>query len=504
MTNPTMRAADPTNLSGRRPVPPSAQRVFPQGFLWGASTAAYQIEGAADLAGRGTSIWDTFCRAPGRVRGGATGDVACDHYHRLDEDLDLMSWLGLGAYRFSISWPRWMPSGNGPVSPRGADFYDRLVDGLLARGIQPWATLYHWDLPQSLQDAGGWAARDTAHRFAEYADSVCARLGDRVRGFLTINEPLCAAYLGYAGGGHAPGVQDDVAALRTVHHLLLGHGEAVAALRLRGTAALVGIALNILPVEPLTTRDSDREAARRIDGLANRVFLDPLFRGDYPVDVIADLSDITDFSHIRGGDLQIISTPLDILGENYYSRLVVADRDTPEAIPFQERAEARLTTFPAAPDGWRPRSPWPGARDVVIADRGAPSTTMEMEISPQCLPDVLLRLVSDYDCPPLLITENGAAFPDTIVDTEDETLILDDDRTDYLHEHLRACLDVIDEGVDLRGYFVWSLMDNFEWDWGYAQRFGIFYVDYDTQRRIPKHSAHYLRRVIGENALRQR
>ncbi|MDQ1287914.1 MAG: beta-glucosidase [Actinomycetota bacterium] len=499
---------------------------FPKGFLWGAATAAYQVEGATDADGRGPSIWDTFSQLPGRIADGTTGDVACDHYHRVDDDLDLLSWLGVGSYRFSISWSRWMPAGSGHLAPRGADFYDRLVDGLLARGIQPWATLCHWDLPQALQDAGGWAERDTAHRFAEYTASVARRLGDRVRGFFTLDDPFSSAFLGYAGGTHAPGVQDDAAAVRAVHHLLLGHGEALTALRRNGTAATLGIALTVSPVEPLTHSEEDHEAARRVDGLVNRLFLDPLLRGDYPVDVVADLSHLTDFSHLRDGDLQVISTPMDALGVTYRGRHVVAAAGTPSSRPLPDDVSTRAKRVaPAAPvarvapDGWSPRSPWPGARDVVFAGGGAPTTFPGAEVAPRGLPDVLFRLVSDYGCPPLYLTGSEVAVSDT---TRIDGGGIDgggidgggidgggidgsgDARTECLADHLRASLEVIAEGVDLRGYFTWSLMDNFEWDWGYSQRLGIFSVDRDTGRRIPRQSAHFLRGVIGNNALRQR
>lgn len=503
MTSPTVPAspAAPGPAGGAGAVGAGARRPFPAGFVWGAATAAYQVEGAVTAGGRTPSIWDTFSHTPGRVLGGATGDVACDHYHRLDDDLDLLAWLGVGAYRFSVSWTRWMPEGRGPVSAEGAGFYDRLVDGLLSRGIQPWATLYHWDLPQVLQDAGGWPERDTAHRFAEYADSVGSRLGDRVEAFLTLNEPWCSAFLGYASGLHAPGVQDDAAAVRAVHHLLLGHGEAVTALRLHHHPARLGIALNVYPVEPLTSTEEDRDAARRIDGLANRIVLDPLLRGDYPVDVVADLSSVTDFGHVRDGDLAVISAPLDLLGENYYNPHVVAASNV---VASPGGGAAQL----GAPEGWRAGSPWVGARDVRFARRGGPLTTMGWEVVPQGLPDVLLRLAHDYDCPPLYVTENGSAFADVVTgDAEGPdgaVSVVDPHRAAYLESHLDACLDAIGEGVDLRGYFAWSFLDNFEWAWGYAQRFGLVYVDYGTQRRIPKSSAHYLRDVIRENALRRR
>lgn len=481
--------------------PTAAGRRFPPDFVWGAATSAYQVEGATHVGDRSPSIWDAFVHTPGRILGEATGDIACDHFHRLDDDLDLLSWLGARGYRFSISWPRWQPHGCGHPSPGGVAFYDRLVDGLLARGIQPWVTLYHWDLPQELQESGGWAERDTAYRFAEYANSVGQRLGDRVAAFLTLNEPWCSAFLGYAAGVHAPGVQDDVTAIRAAHHLLLAHGEAVAALRRHGGPARVGIALNLHPVQPSLPGDEDCEAVRRIDGLANRIFLDPLLRGSYPADVVADLSSVTDFAHVRDNDLKIIGAPLDLLGENYYRPYRVTAPGTPQAATAATWVQAEARHWGEAPDGWRPASPWVNARDIVFTHRDTPLTAMGWEVEPSGLTDLLLRLATDYDCPPLYVTENGAAFDDDPARTSADGTIQDAERTDYLAGHLTACHRAITEGVDLRGYFAWSLLDNFEWAWGYESRFGIVAVDYATQRRTPKASAHYLRHVIRNNAL---
>ena len=466
----------------------------PDGFVLGVATAAAQIEGAADEDGKGPSIWDTFARVPGAVLGGNTPDVACDHYHRWRSDLDLLSWLGVDAYRFSISWPRWQPGGSGATNAAGVGFYDQLVDGLLERGIQPWATLYHWDLPRELEDAGGWAVRATAERFADYAASVGDVLGDRLAGIATLNEPWCSAFLGYAGGVHAPGAMDDARAVAAVHHLLLGHGLAVDALRARTTAgatpAQLGIVLNVYPVEPATDDPADADAARRIDGIANRIFLDPLLRGAYPDDVRADLADVSDFSHVRDGDLEVISRPLDFLGENYYSPYVVrgpsADVDEASRRAGDHTGGSSRTT----------RSPWPGARDVVFADRGRPRTLMGWEVEPAGLRRVLDRLVA-YGAPALYVTENGAAYEDEVADGA----VHDADRTAYVRDHLGVALQARADGLDVRGYFLWSLMDNFEWSWGYSRRFGAVRVDYETQERIPKDSAHWYREVARTRQL---
>ncbi|MDQ1294052.1 MAG: beta-glucosidase [Actinomycetota bacterium] len=455
-----------------------ARRSFPSDFLWGAATAAYQIEGAFDEDGRGQSIWDTFSRTPGRVLEGHSGDVACDHYHRWKTDLDLLSWMGVGAYRFSVAWPRWQPAGSGPVESRGAAFYDRLVDGLLERGIQPWATLYHWDLPQTLQDLGGWPCRDTAYRFAEYAQIVHSTLGDRVSGWVTVNEPLCASVLGYASTIHAPGICDDAAALQAAHNLLLGHGLAMSALRENG-ATNIGISLNNYPVVPASDSPEDIDAARRADGIMNRTFLDPLLRGTYPADIVADLVDTTDFSFVEEGDMAVVSAPMDFLGVNYYTSHVVAAAD------------------PGRPDSVDENSPWIGARDTVFVPQDCPRTLMGWDVQPQGLRTLLNRIQNDYECPPLYVTENGAAYDDILIDGEVE----DPERTSYLDGHLRAAREAIEDGVNLRGYFVWSLLDNFEWSWGYTRRFGIVHVDYETLERTPKASAHWFRSVVRANAV---
>ncbi|MEU9823513.1 GH1 family beta-glucosidase [Micromonospora chersina] len=458
-----------------------AALTFPPGFLWGAATAAYQIEGAATEGGRTPSIWDTFSHTEGRTVAGHTGDVACDHYHRMPDDVRLMADLGLKSYRFSVSWPRVQPGGAGAVNSEGMDFYRRLVDELLGHGIEPWLTLYHWDLPQPLEDAGGWPARDTAGRFADYAHLVADALGDRVKYFTTFNEPWCSAFLGYGSGVHAPGRSDGADAVRAGHHLMLGHGLAVQALRAARPEAQLGITVNLYPVTPATDSPEDADAARRIDGLANRFFLDPVLRGAYPADLTADLRKVTDFGHVRDGDLAVISTPLDMVGVNYYSRHVVA-----APIEGVER-EAY----------WRAPSCWPGSEDVRFVSRGVPVTDMDWEIDAPGLVETLERVHRDYTDLPLYVTENGSAFVDAVVDGR----VDDPDRLAYFDAHLRAAHAAISAGVPLKGYFAWSLMDNFEWAWGYTKRFGMVYVDYNSQVRIPKSSARWYADVIRRNGL---
>ncbi|CAM3878621.1 GH1 family beta-glucosidase [Kibdelosporangium persicum] len=423
--------------------------------MWGAATAAYQIEGSSTADGRVPSIWDTFCRVPGAVYNGDTGDVAADHYQLMEQDVRLMSELGLQAYRFSIAWPRL-----GDLS-----FYDRLVDTLLANGIAPWATLYHWDLPQSLEETGGWANRDTAYLFGEYAEAVVRRIGDRVSNWITLNEPWCAAFLGYAAGIHAPGRTEPNAAVAAAHHLLLGHGIAMHAIRSFAPHAQAGITLNLFPVH---AADPDDDAVRRIDGLQNRMFLDPVVHGSYPEDVLTDLAPYGLPETIKPGDLAVINQPTDMLGINYYRDYFVESGTDP--------------VFP---------SPWVGSEHVLFPDRGLPKTDSGWDITPSGLTDLLLRLDRDYPGLPLYITENGAAF-DGIDDTS---------RVEFLDSHLRASLSAIQQGADLRGYFLWSLVDNFEWAEGYAKRFGMVHVDFETQVRTAKTSAHWYAQVIAANAL---
>ncbi|MFI7428331.1 GH1 family beta-glucosidase [Micromonospora sp. NPDC049836] len=453
------------------------QLRFPENFVWGAATAAYQIEGAAGADGRAPSIWDTFSRTPGKVFAGHTGDVACDHYHRYAEDVALMADLGLRAYRFSVAWPRVRPAGTGPDNPPGLDFYDRLTDALLARGIDPIVTLYHWDLPQALADRGGWTVRETAEQFAEYALAVHGRLGDRVRTWTTLNEPWCSAYLGYGNGVHAPGGQDAGAAFRAVHHLLLGHGLAARALRAAG-AQVVGITLNLADVQPADPDSpADAAAVRLVDGLHNRIFLGPLTGAGYPDDVLAHLSRLVEPDFLRDGDEKLIAAPLDLLGVNYYSPTYVAGRA-----------------------GGAGSSAYPGsAGSVEFLPPGGPVTEMGWLIEPAGLTRLLERVGADHPGLPIMITENGAAFPD---DRTDELgRVADDDRVRYLDGHLRAAHDALARGVDLRGYLVWSLLDNFEWAEGYRKRFGIVHVDYPTQRRTPKRSARWYQEVISRNGL---
>ncbi|MGD9956671.1 MAG: GH1 family beta-glucosidase [Candidatus Nanopelagicales bacterium] len=454
-------------------------RQFPEGFVWGAATASFQIEGASTEDGRGASIWDTLCAKPGAILDGSDGTVACDHYHRWESDLDLLQSLGLAAYRFSIAWPRIQPAGSA-LEDRGLAWYDRLVDGMLARGIEPYATLYHWDLPQWLEDKGGWRNRDTAYRFAEYAAVVQHRLGDRVKKWATLNEPWCSAFLGHASGEHAPGRTDPAEAVLASHHLLLGHGLAAQALHGGRRPAEVGIVINLYDVAPASDAPADVEAARRLDGQQNRWYLDPVLKGSYPEDVVADHARFTDMSFVQDGDLETISSRLDWLGINYYSSFVVRGLDAPaEPVP-----------------GARP-TPWIGTEDIEVVPNDAPKTHMGWDVVPEGLTKTINRVHTEYGPIPLYITENGSAWEDEVVDGE----VHDVPRVEYLDAHLGACLDAIEAGSDLRGYFAWSLLDNFEWAWGYARRFGIVRVDYDTQERTPKDSAKRYAEIAATNSI---
>lgn len=433
---------------------------FPANFLWGAATSAYQIEGAWNEDGKGPSIWDTFSHTPGNVAGNQTGDVACDHCHRWREDVELLRQLGVQLYRFSISWPRVLPEGRGAVNPKGLEFYDRLVDALLEAGIQPFPTLYHWDLPQSLQDQGGWLNRDTVGAFAEYTGLMARRLGDRVRWWTTINEPHIVSYFGHFTGEHPPGMRDLVATLRAAHHLLLAHGEALPILRSGSMApGTVGIALNLLPVDPASDRDQDHRAAQRMDAIINRGFLDPLFRGAYPEDQ-ADVFDLARAA-VRPGDLQTIATPIDFLGVNYYLRYVARQSD---AHP--------LGVEQVQPEGER---------------------SLLWEVFPEGLLVLLQRLWRDYRPPAILITENGTPAeeaPDATGGVEDGW------RISYVERHLAELRKALAEGIPVRGYCLWSLLDNYEWSLGYRPRFGLVHVDLTTQRRTPKASFDWYAKFI--------
>jgi beta-glucosidase len=469
-----------------------APRRFPVDFLWGTATASYQIEGAAAEDGRGRSIWDTFSHTPGKVRNGDTGDVACDHYHRMAEDVAIMADLGLRAYRFSVAWPRVVPTGSGATNPAGLDFYSRLVDALLERDIAPVATLYHWDLPQPLQDIGGWTNREVAQRFAEYAAIVAGALGDRVSAFTTLNEPWCSAYLGYASGVHAPGHTSNAEALAAVHHLNLAHGLAVRAVRSAASAApQLSVTLNLAQVRPATDSAADLDAVRHVDGISNRIFLEPMLRGRYPTDVLEDLRHITDWSFVQDGDLDLIAAPIDVLGINYYSPARVATA-TPE---LTAQLSGRWVNDPMSTEGL---SAYPGTDLAVSMPQPGPYTAMHWRIEPAGLTELLLRVHRDYPDVALMITENGAAFDDTV---SPEGAVHDSDRIAYLHGHLAAVHEAIEHGADIRGYFVWSLLDNFEWAWGYSKRFGIVRVEFETGARLVKDSARWYRDVIAAGGI---
>jgi beta-glucosidase len=450
--------------------------LFPDGFRWGTATAAYQIEGAAAEDGRTASIWDTFSRTPGKVRNGDTGDIAADHYHRMREDVALMKELGLTDYRFSLSWPRIQPTGRGPAAQKGLDFYRALTDELLDAGIRPVATLYHWDLPQELEDAGGWPARATAERFAEYAGLAAEALGDRITTWTTLNEPWCAAFLGYGSGVHAPGRTDDAAALRAAHHLNLAHGMAAQVLRASvPSTAELSLTLNLHAIRALSDAPEDVDAARRIDAVGNRIFLDPVFHGRLPADLVKDTESITDWAFVRDGDLDVISTPIDSLGINYYSPTVVG---------------AGTSESP---------SPWPGApARVRFLPAPGPRTAMDWPVDAEGLYELLVRLRDELPGLPLVITENGAAYDD-YADPEGE--VHDPERVAYVDAHLSAVHRAIADGADVRGYFLWSLLDNFEWAYGYGKRFGIVHVDFASQRRTPKDSARWYAEVISRGGL---
>ncbi len=446
--------------------------TFPTGFLWGSATASYQIEGAWNEDGKGESIWDRFAHTPGAVHNGDNGDVACDHYHRWAEDVDLMKDLGLQAYRFSIAWSRLLPQGRGPVNQAGLDFYSRLVDRLLEVGILPVVTLYHWDLPQALQDEGGWPERASAQAFVEYAGLASRHLGDRVKHWITLNEPYVSAFIGYQEGRHAPGWQDWTSAIRAAHHLLLAHGWAVPVIRSNSPGSEVGITLNYTHAMPASPSSADFHAARFFDGHVNRWFLDPLYGRRYPADILVDYTlaghlPAQGMAFVQPGDMQAIAAPTDFIGVNYYTRAVLRDESAANNLP--------VTVFTA------PETEW---------------TEMDWEIYPEGLYQALCRIYFDYQPGKIYVTENGASYGDG---PNGAGSVHDERRTAYLQSHFAAAQRALQAGVPLAGYFVWSLMDNFEWALGYSQRFGIIWVDFQTQERLLKDSALWYKSVIAQN-----
>ncbi|GAA1704341.1 GH1 family beta-glucosidase [Microbacterium sediminicola] len=461
-------------------------RTFPENFLFGAATAAFQIEGASHEDGRRDSIWDAFCRVPGAVINGDDGQVACDHYHRYPADVALMKSMGLQTYRFSTSWSRVRPDG-GPLNQKGLDFYSRLVDELLDADILPWLTLYHWDLPQALQERGGWTVRETSDLFTEYALDMHDALGDRVNVWTTLNEPWCSSFLSYTAGIHAPGHYSAAEGMLAAHHLMLGHGQAVRELRARDTDLTLGLTLNLTVADPVDASvAADVDAARRIDGQFNRWFLDPIFRGSYPADIVADIRAVAPHAveawegAVQPGDMEVISTPIDSLGVNYYHGELVGGSEpafTPEGGD--------------APTDRPSDSPFPSHDGIFWHDRGLPRTAMHWEVQPDGLTTLLERVWTEYAQAAdvtLFVTENGAAYDDVPVLEDGVTRVHDHERTAFLEGHLGAILDAVDAGVDVRGYFYWSMLDNFEWAWGYEKRFGIVRVDYDSQERSLKDS----------------
>ena len=452
---------DPLRLEpGAGPLP-----SFPQDFTWGVATSAYQIEGAWNEDGKGPSVWDTFTHGQGTIRNGETGDVACDHYHLWEADVDLISSLGVNAYRFSVSWPRVLPTGSGAVEPRGLDFYDRLVERLVERGLAPYVTLFHWDLPQALEDRGGWTVRDTAERFAEYAAILATRLGDRVAAWVTLNEPAVTSFYGYALGTSAPGRTLALAVYPVVHHLLLGHGLAARALRAKGVRGKIGITNNLAPISPLDPSSAaDVAAAERYAGLRNWQFVDPILLRRQPFDV-EQVYLGSDFSVVRAGDVETIAERVDFLGVNYYAPELVRAPGEGNPLGFEE---ARIEDVP------RSGFDWP--------------------VVPEALSELLAGLRARYGdaLPPLYITENGTSVEDVV----DEGRVHDDFRIAFIDRHLRALAAAVESGADVRGYFYWSLMDNFEWEEGFGQRFGLVYTNFETQARIPKDSFEFYRSLV--------
>lgn len=442
---------------------------FPDNFLWGSATSSYQIEGAVHEGGRGESIWDRFSHTPGKTFNGDTGDVACDHYHRYPDDVRMMADLGLKAYRFSIAWPRILPAGKGAVNEQGLDFYDRLIDEVCRAGMIPFATLYHWDLPQALEEVGGWLNRETADHFATYTDVISRRLGDRVKQWATFNEPLCISVVSYLAGEHAPGHKDQTfgEAAKVLHHVYVAHGKAIPVLRANVPDSEVGIVLNPTPVHSISDSEQDRAAADRMDVVSNRLYADPILKGEYPALIQAMVGPAMD---IQPGDMESMSAPLDFLGINYYTRSLVghnADANDPLQVRWERPENSEYTEM-----GW--------------------------EIYPDGLAEILMRFHNDYKVKSLYVTENGCASPDVI---DASGTVHDPMRVAYLASHLRSAHRAISQGVPLKGYFAWSLMDNFEWSHGYAKRFGMVYVDYPTQRRIPKDSYRSYQQVIRDNGV---
>ena len=429
-------------------------------FVWGVATSSYQIEGAANEDGRGKSIWDTFCKVPGKVANFDNGDMACDHYHRYKEDLDLMKWMGVKAYRFSVAWPRVIPDGVGRVNEMGLDFYDRLIDSLLEREIAPWLTMYHWDLPEALQLRGGWNNREVVEWFGEYAEVLTSRFGDRVKNWMTLNEPLCSAWLGHLYGDMAPGIKDLQTALNVSHHLLMSHGLACQVIRSNVSEANVGIVINVTPAVPATDSQEDSNAAQLADGFDNRWFLDPVFGRTYPADVIDTLGASPE---IHSGDMKLIAQDLDFLGVNFYFRQTVAADQNSKPLPIRS-----------------------------VNRENVKRTAMNWEVHPQAFEEILLRISKEYSPKAIYITENGSAWNDEVINGE----IIDDERIDYLARHLDSMRSAKNQGAPILGYFAWSFLDNFEWAYGYEKRFGLIYVDYKTQKRTPKKSAFFYRQLL--------
>jgi beta-glucosidase len=454
-----------------------SRNAFGPDFAWGAATASFQIEGATSEDGRGTSIWDTFCRVPGAISDGSNGDVADDHYHRFAADIAILADLGMNAYRFSIAWPRIQPTGTGAVNQAGLDFYRRLAETCREHGVTPYATLYHWDLPQPLEDEGGWLNLDTAAAFRDYASLTHDALGDVVEHWITLNEPWCSAFLGYGNGVHAPGLKLGAESMKAAHHLLLAHGLAINAMReSRHSDSRLGATFNLYSVHAASDSRVDAEAARRTDGLSNRLFLDAALLGHYPDDVLLDTGTAQWFDE-RRGDLDIISTPIDFVGVNYYSRHTVAG---PEDGVFGDPSDPSAS---------------PGSERVTMVDTGAPKTAMGWEVHPDGLVDVLKMVHERAPQLPIYVTENGAAYADEV---SADGSVDDEERRLYFELHLDACREAIEQGLPLQGYFAWSLLDNFEWAFGYSRRFGLVYVDYETQERTVKKSGRWFQELLSD------